>query len=110
MRKQNWGITELAVLSLVAKWITVRVTHTAFLWKTRKCKQHLAAEETQGSQSRTLKRFSGAVVLYPEMRDFKGIFFPLIKGNLPRKKKIPHSYPTILFLVRKRNEEYTRTI
>ena len=39
MRKQNWDITELAVLSLVAKWITVRVIHAAFLWKTRKCKQ-----------------------------------------------------------------------
>ena len=70
MRKQNGGITELAVLSLVAKWVTVRVTHTAFLWKTRKCKQHLAVEETQGSQSRTFKRFSGAVVLYPENEGF----------------------------------------
>ena len=67
---QNWGITELAVLSLVAKWITVWVIHTAFLWKTRKCKQCLAAEEIQGYQSRTFKRFSGAVVLYPENEGF----------------------------------------
>ena len=53
----------------------------------------VAAEETQGSQSRTFERFSGAVVLYPGTKApekwgvLKEFFFSLLKEIYQERKK-----------------------